>query len=98
MDRYQRKQEEKKLTRMEMINELESQGIVVSRKANTTRVTKKYLLFKEEQRKKKEKIANPFKPSWKLSKYKRQQVEKKKKQAIASIGKNVVPRYRAIKN
>ena len=105
MDRYQRKQEENKMTRMEMIRELENHGILVNRKVNTVRVTKKYLAFKEEQRKKKEEnksvgISMPFNPvmhTHKMSRQRRRTIQRRKLKAIAAIGRYAVPRYRAFK-
>jgi hypothetical protein len=95
MDRYQRKQEEKKMTRMEMIRELENCGIMINRKANTARVAKKYFAFQEEQRKKKDKKAIGYVVVRKISRQRRHTIQRRKERAIAEIGRHVVPRYRA---
>jgi hypothetical protein len=93
--RYQRKQEEKKMTRMEMIKELEDHGIMVNKKANTDRVTKKYFAFKEDQRKKKDKKSIGHVVVRKISRQRKQTIQRRKERAIAEIGRHVVPRYRA---
>ena len=93
--RYQRKQEEKKMTRMEMIRELENHGIMINRKANTARVTKKYFAFKDDQRKKKDKKAIGHVGIRKISRQRKQTLRRRKERAIAEIGRHVVPRYRA---
>jgi hypothetical protein len=97
MDRYQRKQEENKMTRMEMIRELENHGILVNRKANTVRVTKKYLAFKDDQRKKKDKKSIGHVGIHKISRQRKHTLQRRKECAIAEIGRHVVPRYRAVK-
>lgn len=93
--RYQRKQEEKKMTRMEMIKELEAHGISVSKKANTDRVLKKYSQFKDDQKQKEKKTVS-FNVC-KMSRQKRITIARKKQTAIAEMGRNTVPRYRALK-
>jgi len=95
MDRYKRKQEEKKMTRMEMIRELGDHGIVVNKKANMDRVIKKYFAFKEEQRKKKDKKSIGHVGIHKISRQRKQTLQRRKECAIAEIGRHVVPRYRA---
>jgi hypothetical protein len=98
MNRYQRRQEEKKMTRMEMILELESNGVSVNRKANTDRILKKYSAFKEDQKKKEKTRSVSVKSDvHKTSRQCRYTIEKRKLRAIAAIGMNVIPRYKAKK-